>query len=106
VTRFGRLDALLVVHAAGVATFGLGLVFVVGYLAAQRRAEPLLFRLAVGLVGLVLVQMGIGELQYRTHLPWWLVLVHVAVAAAVWSWTVVLAALLWRRPGPIRAAPA
>jgi cytochrome c oxidase assembly protein subunit 15 len=106
VARFGRLDALLVVHAAGVATFGLGLVFVVGYLAAQRRAEPVLFRLAVGLVGLVLVQMGIGELQYRTHLPWWLVLVHVAVAAAVWSWTVVLAALLWRRPGPVRAAPA
>jgi heme a synthase len=96
VARFGRLDALLVVHAAGVALFGLALVFVVGYLAANRSRAPLLFRLAVGLVGLVLVQMGIGELQYRTHLPWWLVLVHVAVAAAVWAWTVVLAALLWR----------
>jgi cytochrome c oxidase assembly protein subunit 15 len=99
VARFGRLDALLPVHAAGVAVFGLTLVFVVGYLAAQRRATPLLFRLAVGLVGLVLVQMGIGELQYRTHLPWWLVLVHVAVAAGVWAWTVVLAALL-RRTAP------
>ena len=97
VARFGRLDALLPVHAAGVAVFGLTLVFVVGYLAAQRHSAPLLFRLAVGLVGIVLLQMGIGELQYRTHLPWWLVLVHVAVAAAVWSWTVVLAALLRRR---------
>jgi cytochrome c oxidase assembly protein subunit 15 len=99
VARFGRLDALLPVHAAGVAIFGLTLVFLVGYLAARRRAVPLLFRLAVGLVALVLAQMGIGELQYRTHLPWWLVLVHVAVAAGVWGWTVVLAALL-RRPAP------
>jgi cytochrome c oxidase assembly protein subunit 15 len=96
VARFGRLDALLFVHAAGVAIFGLTLVFVVGYLAANRARAAFLFRLAVGLVALVLVQMGIGELQYRTHLPWWLVLVHVAVAAAVWAWTVVLAALLWR----------
>jgi len=99
VVRFGRLDVLLPVHAAGVAIFGLTLVLLVGYLAAQRRAVPLLFRLAVGLVALLLVQMGIGELQYRTHLPWWLVLVHVAVAAAVWGWTVVLAALL-RRTAP------
>jgi cytochrome c oxidase assembly protein subunit 15 len=106
VARFGRLDALLVVHAAGVAVFGLGLVFVVGYLAAHRRAEPFLFRLAVGLVALVLVQMGIGELQYRTHLPWWLVLVHVAVAAAVWSWSVVLVALLRRGHGPAATTPA
>ena len=96
VARFGRLDALLVVHAAGVALFGLALVFVVGYLAANRARAAFLFRLSIGLVALVLVQIGIGELQYRTHLPWWLVLVHVAVAAAVWAWTVVLAALLWR----------
>jgi cytochrome c oxidase assembly protein subunit 15 len=103
VARFGRLDALLVVHATGVAVFGLALVFVVGYLAATRARTPFLFRLSLGLVALVLVQMGIGELQYRTHLPWWLVLVHVAVAAAVWAWTVVLATLLWRAPaaGPV-----
>jgi cytochrome c oxidase assembly protein subunit 15 len=101
VARFGRLDALLPLHAAGVAVFGLTLVFLVGYLAAQRRVTPLLFRLAVGLVALLLLQMGLGELQYRTHLPWWLVLVHVAVAAAVWGWTVVLAALLRRTAAPL-----
>ena len=101
VARFGRLDALLPVHAAGVAVFGLTLVFVVGYLAAQRRSAPLLFRLAVGLVGLVLLQMGIGDIQYRTHLPWWLVLVHVAVAATVWSWTVALVTLMWRPPADV-----
>ena len=88
---------MLVVHAGVVAVFGICLVFGVGYLAAQRDRSPRLFRLAAGLVGLVLVQMGLGELQYRTHLPWWLVLVHVALAAAVWTWTVTLVSLI-RRP--------
>ena len=27
----------------------------------------------------------VGEIQYRTHLPWWLVLVHVTLAATVWA---------------------
>jgi heme A synthase len=40
--------------------------------------------------------MALGDIQYRTHLPWWLVLVHVAIAATVWSWTVALVALMWR----------
>jgi cytochrome c oxidase assembly protein subunit 15 len=96
VVRFGRLDVMLVVHAGGVAVFGLTLVFGLGYLFAQRERSPRLFRLAAGLVALVLVQMGLGELQYRTHLPWWLVLVHVALAAAVWAWTVTLVTLVHR----------
>jgi heme A synthase len=41
--------------------------------------------------------MGLGELQYRTHLPWWLVLIHVSLAAAVWAVTVTLVTLV-RRP--------
>ena len=48
-------------------------------------------------LGLLLVQMAIGETQYRTHLPWWLVLIHVAVAGAVWTGIVALASLA-RRP--------
>ncbi len=47
---------------------------------------------------LVLVQMALGDIQYRTHLPWGLVLVHVAVAATVWAWTVALVTLMWRPP--------
>ena len=97
VVRFGRLDVMLVVHAGAVAVFGLCLVFGLGYLAARRDRAPRLFRLACGLVALVLVQMGLGELQYRTHLPWWLVLVHVTLAAAVWAWTVILVTMI-RRP--------
>jgi heme A synthase len=44
----------------------------------------------------LLVQMGLGELQWRTHLPWGLVLVHVFLAATVWVGTVALATLFWR----------
>jgi heme A synthase len=48
-------------------------------------------------LALLLTQMAIGETQYRTHLPWWLVLVHVGVAGAVWAGIVALARLT-RRP--------
>jgi cytochrome c oxidase assembly protein subunit 15 len=102
VARFGTLGVALVVHAAAVAVFGLGVVFLLGYLFAARERAPGLFRGTVALVALVLVQMALGELQYRTHLPWGLVLVHVALAAAVWAGAVALATLL-RRPLGVRA---
>jgi cytochrome c oxidase assembly protein subunit 15 len=107
VARFGSFDVALYAHAATVGVFGSALVFVVGYLFARRAEAPLLFRGALALVALVLVQMGIGELQYRAELPWWLVLVHVAVAASVWVGVVALATQLWRplaglAPGPAR----
>jgi cytochrome c oxidase assembly protein subunit 15 len=100
VARFGTLDVALVFHAASVAAFGLGLVFLLGYLAARRDRSPLALRGAAAVVLLTLIQMGLGELQYRTHLPWGLVLAHVAVSAAVWSGTVALASLIRR---PLRA---
>jgi heme A synthase len=49
-------------------------------------------------LGLLLAQVGLGELQYRLHLPWYLVLVHVAVAAAAWIGIVALVTALWRPP--------
>jgi cytochrome c oxidase assembly protein subunit 15 len=51
---------------------------------------------AAGLLVLLGVQMAIGEIQYRNRLPWWLVLIHVTVAACVFAWTVGLVARLWR----------
>jgi cytochrome c oxidase assembly protein subunit 15 len=97
VARFGTLDVALVFHAASVAIFGLSLVFALGYLASRRRDSRDAFRATAGLVVLTLVQMGLGELQYRTHLPRGLVLAHVAVSAAVWAGAVALAGLI-RRP--------
>ena len=40
--------------------------------------------------------MVIGEMQYRTHLPWWLVLVHVTIAATVWVAVTAFVYSLWR----------
>jgi hypothetical protein len=42
--------------------------------------------------------MAVGELQWRTELPWQIVLVHVLLAAAVWAGTVALATLFFRPP--------
>ena len=69
-----------------------------GYLAARRSAAPRLFRAALVVLALLLLQVGLGELQYHTHLPWGLVLVHVALAATVWVGVVALVTLFHRPP--------
>jgi cytochrome c oxidase assembly protein subunit 15 len=97
VERLWRLGSAVTVHAAATAVFGICFVFALGYLAARRSRSPRLFLVALGLLGLLGAQMAIGETQYHTHLPWWLVLIHVAVAGAVWVGIVALAAL-FRRP--------
>jgi cytochrome c oxidase assembly protein subunit 15 len=96
IDRVGRLEPIVYVHGAIVGIFLCTFLFTLGYLAARRDRSPRLFALAVGVFALLLAQMGLGELQWRTHLPWGLVLVHVFVAAAVWVGTVALATLLFR----------
>ena len=98
VDRLWRLQPLIYVHGAAVAVFGLGVVFVLGYLAARRDRAPRLFALGLGLFGFLVAQMVIGEIQYRTHLPWPLVLAHVGLAAAVWAGIVAFVTVLWRPP--------
>jgi cytochrome c oxidase assembly protein subunit 15 len=98
VDRLWRLQPLIYVHAAAVAVFGLGLVFILGYLAARRERTPRLFAFGAGVLGLLVVQMIVGEIQYRTHLPWPLVLGHVGLAAAVWALLVAFVTVLWRPP--------
>jgi cytochrome c oxidase assembly protein subunit 15 len=97
IDRFAKFQPVLYGHAATVAVFCAAFVFSLGYLAARRERSPRLFGFASAVGVLLLLQMGLGELQYRTHLPWGLVLVHVLVAAAVWAGVVALAAL-FRRP--------
>jgi cytochrome c oxidase assembly protein subunit 15 len=97
IRRLWELDEAIYVHAGATAVFGVCFVFVLGYLAARRDRSPRLFLFSLGVLGLLLGQMAIGETQYRTHLPWWLVLVHVAIAGAVWMGIVALTRL-FRRP--------
>ena len=105
VDRLWRLQPLLYVHATAVAVFGLGLVFVLGYLASQRQRWPRLFALGGAVFAVLLAQMALGEVQYRTHLPWPLVLVHVGLAAAVWALLVAFVTVLWRPPASLAAGP-
>ena len=98
IDRFGELDRSVYLHGAVVGLFLLSFLFAIGYLAAYRDRSPALFKLGVGVLGLLLVQMAVGELQWRTKLPWGLVLGHVVLAAAVWAGTVALAALFFRPP--------
>ena len=98
IQRLGRLEPLVYVHAVVVAVFGCAFLFTIGYLASRREQAPRLFRFALAVLALLVLQMAIGEAQYQTHLPWWLVLVHVGLAATVWAGTVALVTLFWRPP--------
>ena len=86
------------VHVRATAVFGIGLLLVGWQLVRARRAAPGVVRLALVLLGVLLVQMLVGEIQYRNALPWGLVLVHVTLAATIWALTVGVAYTLWRPP--------
>jgi cytochrome c oxidase assembly protein subunit 15 len=86
------------VHVRATAVFGIGLVLVGWQLLRVRRAASGVVRLALVLLGVLVVQMLVGEIQYRNALPWGLVLVHVTLGAAIWGLTVAVAYSLWRPP--------
>jgi heme a synthase len=96
IDRLGRLDPFVYAHGAVVGVFLIAFLFSLGYLAARRDRAQRLFFLGAAVFAVLLAQMGLGELQWRTHLPWGLVLVHVFLAASVWVGTIALATLFWR----------
>ncbi len=80
-------------HVRATAVFGISFALLLVWLVRNRAPQV---RNALALLGLLAVQMVIGETQYRTHLPWWLVLVHVTVAVTVWAAVTVFVYSLWR----------
>jgi cytochrome c oxidase assembly protein subunit 15 len=80
-------------HVRATAVFGVSFALVLATLYRLRAPQ---LRGGLVLLGVLAVQMTIGEVQYRTHLPWWLVLVHVATAATVWAAAVSFVFSLWR----------
>ncbi|HVS84706.1 MAG TPA: COX15/CtaA family protein [Gaiellaceae bacterium] len=86
-------------HVRAVAMFGLLFLALAAWAWRERARVPWLLRGCAGLLLILLAQMGIGELQYRTYgtVPWWVVLIHVVAAAVLFAWTVGLVARL-RRP--------
>lgn len=91
VDRLWHLEAAVRLHVRVTAAFGIALLGVLWYL----RRTPLI-RVGLILLGVVLAQMVVGEIQWRNSLPWWLVLVHVTLATGIWAATVWLVTLLWR----------
>jgi cytochrome c oxidase assembly protein subunit 15 len=93
VRRLGAFEDAIWLHVRATAVFGI-LFLVVLFWAARQRGWA--FRGALAVLALLLLQMAIGEIQYRNALPWWLVLVHVTMAAAVWGAAVAFVASIWR----------
>jgi cytochrome c oxidase assembly protein subunit 15 len=101
----GIVDAVYV-HVRVAAVFGIGLLVIASWLLRHRRDAPGVAVLAGVLLTLVVAQAVLGEVQYRNHLPWGLVLLHVLLAATIWSTTVALAHTIWRPPAPLASAAA
>jgi heme a synthase len=93
VDRLGNIESAIWLHVRVTAVFGVLLLGLVWHL---RRSPPALRRVAYLLLVLAATQAAIGEVQWRSALPWWLVLAHVALAGAIWAVTVWLVALFWR----------
>jgi cytochrome c oxidase assembly protein subunit 15 len=101
VPRLGSFKPEVYWHVRAVAAFGIVFLVLAVWGWMQRARYPWLLRGCIGLLAILAAQMTIGEVQYRTygHVPWWLVLLHVATAATLVGWTVGVVGRLWRPVG-------
>ena len=86
------------VHVRVAAAFGIGVLFIGWFLFRMRDRYPGLMTLWWVLLAVLVAQAVVGEVQYRSALPWGLVLLHVLLATAIWAASVALAYALWRPP--------
>lgn len=100
VPRLWNLLDAAYVHVRVAASFTVVVAIFLLLLAFAVRPPRAVRRLAWLLVAVVGMQIVVGELQWRTQLPWWLVLIHVSLgalalgAAAAFGWTLAVS----RRP--------
>jgi heme a synthase len=95
VRRLWSFEPAVYWHVRATAVFGVSFALLLIWLVRNRSAH---LKGALVVLGLLAAQMTVGEIQYRTHLPWWLVLVHVTIAATVWAAVTAFVVRLWR-PG-------
>jgi cytochrome c oxidase assembly protein subunit 15 len=98
VPRVGSFQPAVWLHVRATAVFGISFAVLLVWLAVRRSKH---LRSAMVVLGLLVVQMAVGEIQYRVafdgvRLPWWLVLVHVSLSATVWAATSAFVATVWR----------
>jgi heme a synthase len=97
IERLGDLEDAMWVHVRVSAVFGVAFLALVATLQRFRDRARKTALLAAGVLALLLLQMVVGEVQWRNQLPWQLVLGHVTLATLVWTGVVALAVVL-RRP--------
>jgi cytochrome c oxidase assembly protein subunit 15 len=102
VKRLGSFQVALDWHVRATAVFGIVFLALAVWGWLNRERHPWFPGAAAGLLVLLGLQMAIGEIQFRNRLPWWLVLIHVTMAACVFAWTVGLVGRLWRPVAPAR----
>ncbi len=98
------LTDTIYVHVRATALYGFVLLAVGVFLWRLRKELPGIARGGLLLLAVLLVQMTVGEIQYRNALPWWLVAIHVSLAASIWVLTIGIAWVLHRPPAPLVAA--
>ena len=93
------------VHVRVAAVFGIGFLLLGVVLWRNRFELPGALRIWGATLAVLVAQMILGEIQYRNALPWGLVLVHVFLAATVWTLSVAIAYVLWRPPAALARGP-
>lgn len=91
------------VHVRATAVYGIVLLVVGIFLWRLRNDLSGIARGGALLLVVLLVQMAVGEIQYRNALPWWLVAIHVSLAATIWVLTLGIAWALHRPPAVLVA---
>ncbi len=104
VDRLGDAGDAAFVHVRTMIVFAALALVLAAWVWREGGTDRATRRLVAITVPLIAVQIAIGEFQFREGLPWEVVLLHVALAALVWTVTV---ALTWRvaRPAVPTVAP-
>jgi cytochrome c oxidase assembly protein subunit 15 len=109
IPRLGNVVDAAHVHAVATAVFGSVLaVAVLGLVWLRHEALPEL-KLSLWIIALLGIEIGVGQWQWNTALPWGVVLLHVALASLIWCGLVAFVVrLAWAarlgRPATVRGA--
>jgi len=95
IARFGDLETAAYIHVRVTAAFGIGFLVLLAALWRGRASLRVELHLAGAVLAVLIGQMIVGEIQWRNHLvPWWLILIHVTFATAVFAGMTLLASRL------------
>lgn len=98
IERLFTIEGTVYIHVRANAVYGVIFAILLAVFVWKRVAAPRLLASSAGLLVLLGGQMLVGEIQYSQGLPWWQVVIHVSLSAAIWVWSGWLALALYRPP--------